>query len=116
MTAALAEQDDATAVAATKPDAPKWYRVVLTHPMHNGRTVFRSVSQDRARAFIERRFPRGSEAYLLTPEGDSFHCEMERTGERGADAPRWAPFDPTSWLPPSQAEPPGQDAWSDKEG
>jgi hypothetical protein len=110
------EQPAAPASAAKKPDGPAWFRVRLTDPVHMGQTLFRSVSESRAKAFIERRFPRGSEAYLETPDGDTFSHEYERTGDKGADADRWAPFDPSEWVRPSQSEPPGQDAWADREG
>lgn len=93
-----------------------WYKVRLTHPNHHKKTVFRSVSESRARAFLVKRFPRGSEAYLEHPDGHTEHYEAERQGEYGMDAERWQPFDPDTWLPPDIQAPPGQDAWSDKEG
>jgi hypothetical protein len=93
-----------------------WFFVRLTHPALNQRNVFRSVSEKRARAFIERRYPRGSEAHLVLPDGSAEHYEAERAGEYGMDADPWAPFDPDSWLPPDQQAPPGESAWSDKEG
>lgn len=93
-----------------------WYKVKLTHPNHNQKTVFRSVDENRARAFIEKRFPRGSEAYLEHPDGTIEHYEHERQGEFGVDQPRWAPFDPSSWEAPDTQAPPGETAWADKEG
>lgn len=93
-----------------------WYKVLLTHPNHNQKVVFRSVSESRARGFVEKRFPRGSEAYLLMPDGSTEHYERERVGDMGADANAWAPFDPSSWETPSEQAPPGESAWSDKEG
>jgi len=99
----------------TKP-SPEFYKVRLTHPNHHRRTVFRSVSESRARAFMEKRFPRGSEAYLESPDGTTHHYEAERTGPQGTDAEQWAPFDPDTWIPVAEAPPPGQDEWADKEG
>ena len=97
-------------------EAPQFYKVVLSHPNHNGKVVFRSVSEKRARAFIENRFPRGSEAHLVMPDGSTHHYEAERSGEKGQDTDRWAPFNPEDWRAPEEAVVPGQDAWSDKEG
>jgi hypothetical protein len=93
-----------------------WFRVRLTHPNHHKRTVFRSMSEKRARAWLVARCPRGSEFYLQTPTGETFHHEAERVGERGIDAEQWAPFDPETWVPVEATAPPGQDAWSDREG
>lgn len=97
-------------------DRPQFWRVRLTHPTHNRRTVFRSVSEKRARNWLEGHFPRGTEAYLESPQGLTFHYEHERAGEKGADAEKWAEFDPETWVPTEQQVPPGQDAWADKEG
>lgn len=98
------------------PDKPRFFRVVLTHPGLNGRTVFRSVSERRAKEWLQNHYPRGSEAHLVTPDGDTHHYEAERAGERGADAEQWQPFDPSTWIPVEQSAPPGQDEWSDTEG
>ena len=98
------------------PDAPQFFKVVATHPHLNGRVFFRSVSEQRARAWLQAHYPRGSEAHLVTPTGDTHHYEAERTGERGADVDVWQPFDPSDWTPVEQAPPPGQDVWSDAEG
>lgn len=99
-----------------KPEAPQFYRVHLTHPVHHKRVVFRSVSEKRARDWLIRRYPRGSEAYLAKPDGTFEHYEAERTGDKGQDAELWADFDPESWVAPEMAPPPGDDAWADKEG
>jgi hypothetical protein len=110
--------DTATATAPKRvqkqPD--EWFRVKLTHPNHNGRTVFRSLSEKRARAWLEAHYPRGSEAHLVLPGGATQSYEAERAGERGADVEAWADFDPSEWTPTEQAPPPGQDEWADKEG
>lgn len=97
-------------------DKPQWFKVVLTHPSLNGRTVFRSLSESRARTWVQNRYPRGSEAHLVSPDGSTQAYEAERTGERGADADQWADFDPSDWVPVEQTPPPGQDEWADKEG
>jgi hypothetical protein len=97
-------------------EAPQFYKVVLTHPSHNKKVVFRSVSQSRAKAFVENHFPRGSEAHLVTPSGDTLHYERERVGEKGQDVETWQPFNPDDWSAPEESVVPGQDSWADKEG
>lgn len=112
----MADTATAAPVKAPKPDAVQFYKVTLTHPTLMGRVVFRSVSEKRAREFIERRYPRGSEAHLVTPTGDTYSYETERTGPKGTDADAWGPFDPSEWVAPEASVPPGQDEWSDREG
>lgn len=101
--------------ADKKPEAA-WNTVKLTHPQNHGRIVFRSVSESRARTWLETHFPRGSEAYLETADGKTYHHELERSGDQGADADVWAEFDPATWVPTNQPAPPGQDDWADQEG
>jgi hypothetical protein len=106
--------------ASTEPPKGKdgfaWYKVVLTHPNLNRKVAFRSLSEARARTFIEKRFPRGSEAHLELPDGSTESYEQERVGEQGIEEDKWGPFDPDSWMPVDQNAPPGENAWSDKEG
>jgi hypothetical protein len=104
------------ATADIKDDEPQFFRVRQTHPAHNKRVVFRSVSESRAKAFVENRFPRGSEVYLESPNGDFSHYEAERAGDKGQDIENWQSFDPASWVAPEEAVAPGQDSWADKEG
>jgi hypothetical protein len=99
-----------------KATAPQFYRVRLSHPVHHKRTVFRSVSLKRTRAWVESRYPRGSEAYLEHPDGTMEAFENERAGDKGQDAELWQEFNPEAWLPAEMAEPPGDSAWADKEG
>jgi len=103
-------------VSTTVSDAPEFYKVKLSHPNHNRRTVFRSISEQRARMFVQNRYPRGSEAYLEHPDGTTEHYEAERQGDNGMHADQWASFDPDSWVPQDQAPPPGDSVWADKEG
>jgi hypothetical protein len=71
--------------APVKASDLDWYKVRLTHHIHNRKVLFRSVSEKRARKFVENRFPRGSEAYLELPDGSEEHYEHERQGEMGTD-------------------------------
>jgi hypothetical protein len=109
------EEDPVTSVEANS-GKPEFYKVRLSHPDNHRKTVFRSVSQKRARAFVERRYPRGSEAYLEHPDGTTEHHEAERQGEYGMDADAWAPFDPDTYQPVEHGTPPGDSEWADLEG
>lgn len=102
---------------AKKDDGPptERYTVKLSHPLDHSKTVFSSVSEKRARRFIQNRFPRGSEAYLVLPDGSTESYEAERSGPYGEDADPWAEFDPASYRPPEEAPPPGESAWGDVE-
>jgi hypothetical protein len=95
---------------------PQFFKVRLSHPVANKRVVFRSVSEKRARQFVQNRYPRGSEAYLETPDGKFESHEFERAGDNGTDADAWATFDPEAYRPPEEAVAPGQSAWADVEG
>jgi hypothetical protein len=106
----------ATESKTNPKNEPQWYKVVSSFPEDRGRVLFRSVSEKRARNFVQNRFPRGSEAHLRLPNGQHEHYEAERQGEHGQDAEPWGPFDPDSWQPPAMQEPPGQSAWGDVEG
>lgn len=115
------EEDTGETVAVktrpvVKPGKPQFFKVVLTHPNHNNRTVFRSVSETRARKWLQDHYPRGSEAHLVAPDGTIEHFETERRGENGMDADQWQPFDPSTWEPVDQMAPPGESEWADKEG
>jgi len=98
------------------PAGPGFYEIRLSHPREGRKRVFRTVSESRAERFLTNRYPRGSEAYLVHPDGSMWSYEAERQGDYGADAEKWAPFDPETYLPPEEAVPPGESAWADVEG
>src|ERR1700751_2581129 len=83
------------------PPTGRW-KVRLSHPRDNRRTVFSTISESRARRHIANRFPRGSEAYLEAPDGTTESYEHERQGSYGEDADQWAPFDPDAYVPPEE--------------
>lgn len=92
------------------------YKVKLSHPLSHAKTVFNSVSERRARSFIQNRFPRGEEAYLAMPDGSFESYQEERAGPYGEDMDKWQPFDPDAYKPPEEQDPPGQSQWADVEG
>ena len=95
---------------------PEFYKVNLTHPDHHDKTVFRSVSSTRAKAFVEARYPRGSEAHLGTPTGERYHYEHERAHPEGLDIDRWQEFDPSSWVAVADVSTPSDSPTADREG
>jgi hypothetical protein len=105
---------DSTKTSA-KDDTPQRWKVRLTHPLDNRKTVFSSVSETRARQYVANRYPRGEEAYLEAPDGSTQSYQQERTGPHGEDAEQWAAFDPDAYVPPDEAPPPGESAWADVE-
>jgi hypothetical protein len=110
-----ASASDSNKVSAKKEASPGRWRVKLSHPLERERVVFSSISEKRARAFIERRYPRGEEAFLESPEGDTESYQAERTGPHGEDAEQWAEFDLAAYVPPEEQAPPGEAAWADVE-
>ena len=97
-------------------DGPERWTVRLSHPAERRRQVFSSVSESRARRFISNRYPRGEEAYLEGPDGNTYSYQHERTGEHGEDAEQWGDFDPDNYRPPEEQSPPGEASWQDVEG
>jgi hypothetical protein len=95
--------------------AGRW-KVRLTHPQERKKVVFSSVSENRARQHLANNYPRGTEAYLESPDGKTEHYEHERQGEYGTDADPWAPFDIDSYQPPAEVEPPVSSDWADRTG
>jgi hypothetical protein len=117
MTTPTRTQPQAEKSPAKKDDeTPGRWQVRLSHPSERKRVVFSSISERRARRFVANRYPRGSEAYLESPDGKFEHYEQERTGPHGEDAEQWGEFDPESYKPPEEQAPPGEAAWQDVEG
>jgi hypothetical protein len=116
-TASSSSSDKATTKTASKDSPPtaRW-KVRLSHPLERRRAVFSSVSEARARSRIVNSYPRGTEAYLESPDGVTESYQQERTGPYGEDAEQWQPFNPDDYQPPEEAAPPGESAWADTEG
>jgi len=96
--------------------APERFKVVSSHPQDLGRVLFSSISEKRARSFVQNRFPRGEEAHLVLPNGSTESFQQERTGPHGEDMDQWQPFDAKAWRAPAEQAPPGETAWVDVEG
>jgi hypothetical protein len=114
-TTTTSDKGSATTKVSAKASSPDRWQVKLSHPLERKRTVFSSVSEKRARAFLQNRYPRGEEAYLEGPDGYTESYQQERTGEHGEDAEPWQAFDPEAYVPPEEAAPVGEAAWADVE-
>lgn len=120
-TTAPAKADTAAAKGSSNPAddvAPKagYWKVRVSHPQSNKRTVFRTMSESRARTWLINRSPRGEEFYLESPDGTTESYVDVRHNTDGSDAPQWTPFDPQDYVPPGEAVPPGDAGWPDIEG
>lgn len=107
-----------TTVSTEKATKPDYYRVVTALSAAGGepdRVLFRSVSEKRARAWLETHAPRGSDILLSKPDGTYESYEAERTGEKGADVDTWQPYDPSDYKRPEQASESAVDEWADVE-
>jgi hypothetical protein len=114
--------DDTGSFAAVKTapkssNAPEFYYVRVANPNANKRALFRSISESRARTWVETHVPTGEEVYLESPNGTMQSYQKGRLdGNYGLEAPEWAPFDPDQYVQASSLEAPGQSAWADAEG
>lgn len=95
---------------------PGWWRVRVSHPKSNKRTVFRSINERRARQWLMNRAPRGEEFYLESPTGEIESYVHGRMNDDGTDASFWQPFDPSQFVPPEEMAAPGDAGWPDMEG
>jgi hypothetical protein len=110
---------DTTTGPAKKPDSPAgpgYWKVRESTPVANKRTIFRSMSEARARTFLERRCPAGEVLYLESPTGATESYVTSRQDENGQEVPSWQPFVPEDYVPPGEALPPGTAGWPDMEG
>ena len=101
--------------AANVGNAPPRYRVVVSNNMAGDRVLFSSVSQTRAKAWIEGHCPRGSHSFLLAPDGSMSSYEAERLtgGPQGEDLEAWQPFDRQAYQAPELAPVNTNDPWAD---
>lgn len=97
--------------------APQFYYVRISNPNANKRALFRSISEVRAKTWVETHVPHGEEVYLESPDGTTTAYHKGRLdGEYGLPVDEWQPFDPDAFQPKGDLEAPGQSAWADSEG
>jgi hypothetical protein len=105
-----------TDTVAVRPK-PGYYKVRVSHPVSNKRTVFRSINEKRARTWLMNHNPRGEEFYLEHPDGSTESYVLGRQDEdTGDELEHWQPFNPEEYLPPEMQAPPGDSGWPDLEG
>jgi hypothetical protein len=92
---------------------PPRYKVVVSNNMAGDRVLFSSVSEKRAKAWIEGHCPRGSHFFLLGPDGVMSSYEAERSGVQGEDAEQWAEFDRDAYQAPTLTPVNTNDPWAD---
>lgn len=93
--------------------APPRYKVIVSNNMTGDRVLFSSVSESRAKTWIESHCPRGSHFFLLMPDGSKLSYEAERTGVQGEDAEPWAEFDRDAYQAPTLSVVNTNDPWAD---
>jgi hypothetical protein len=96
-----------------RPLVSSRFKVIVSNNMAGDRVLFSSLSEARAKAWIEGHCPRGSHFFLLTPDGTMLSYEAERTGVQGADADSWSAFDRDEYQAPSLAQINTNDPWAD---
>jgi hypothetical protein len=105
--------DDMMAAKSGAAKAPPRYKVIVSNNMTGDRVLFSSLSEKRAKAWIEGHCPRGSHFFLLAPDGSMQSYEAERTGVQGEDAEPWAEFDRDAYQAPTLAPINTNDPWAD---
>jgi hypothetical protein len=119
MTTPTAEEIQAAQLVlanAQNAGAPPRYRVVVSNKMSGDRVLFSSVSQTRAKKWIENHCPRGSHFFLLGPDGSTSSYEAERStgmGPNGEDIDTWQPFDREAYQAPDLSPVNSNDPWAD---
>lgn len=102
---------------ATTEATPEFWYVRVSNPQALGRALFRSVSEQRARSWVETHVPHGEEVYLESPSGEKYAYHKGRLdGKYGVPAEEWAEFDPSKYVQPNMPQEAPQSAWADLEG
>jgi|SRR5215469_4894890 len=92
---------------------PDRYKVIVSNNFTGDRVLFSSVSENRARAYVEKNCPRGSHFFVLSPDGSMHAYEAERTDPQGGDVEQWAEFDRDAYQAPTLAPISTNDPWAD---
>jgi hypothetical protein len=102
---------------ASGQKAPPRWKVVVSLKTAGDRVLYSSVSEKRAKKWVEDHCPRGSHFMLVSPDGETSSYEHERLtgGPRGEDVEAWQPFDRDAYqapeLNPVNVNDPWADAW-----
>lgn len=111
----LAAYDEMIARQADAKSGPPRFRVVVSLKTAGDRVLFSSVSEKRAKKWIEDHCPRGSHFHLVSPDGEMSSYEHERHtgGPQGEDIEAWQPFDRDAYQAPELTPVNTQDPWAD---
>jgi hypothetical protein len=106
--------DEMMAAKASQGGPPR-YKVLVSNATHGDRTLFSSVSQTRARKYVEQRCPRGQHFFVRDPDGNDWSYEHERHtgGPQGEDVEVWQPFDRDAYQAPDLQPVSSNDPWAD---
>jgi hypothetical protein len=107
----IAAYDAAQAAAS----GPARFKVIVSNKLSNDRTLFSSVSEKRARLYVENRCPRGQHFFVLAPDGSMSSYEAERLtgGPQGEDVEAWQDFDRDAYQAPDLSPVNSNDPWAD---
>lgn len=110
-----AAYDQLMAGKDARTSAPERYKVVVSNKMNGDRVLFSSVSEKRARKYVEEHCPRGSHFFVLSPDGSMSSYEHERHsgGPQGEDVEVWQPFDRDAYQAPELSPVNTNDPWAD---
>jgi hypothetical protein len=106
---------DALQAAQKANKGPDRYRVIVSLKGAGDRTLFSSVSQKRARKYVEDHCPRGQHFFVLAPDGsmESYEAERLTGGPQGEDIEAWQPFDRDAYQAPTLEPVNTNDPWAD---
>jgi hypothetical protein len=106
--------DEMMAAKASQGGPPR-YKVLVSNNTHGDRTLFSSVSENRARKYVEDRCPRGQHFFVRSPDGTDMSYEHERHtgGPQGEDVDVWQAFDRAAYQAPTLEPVNSNDPWAD---
>jgi hypothetical protein len=110
-----AAYDEMMAGKARPNNGPDRYKVMVSNASTGDRTLFSSVSEKRARKYVEDHCPRGSHFFVRNPDGSDWSYEHERHtgGPQGEDVDVWQPFDRDAYQAPDLSPVSSNDPWAD---
>jgi hypothetical protein len=106
---------DELMAAKAKQGGPPRFKVLVSNSTHGDRTLFSSVSETRARKYVEQRCPRGQHFFVRGPDGTDMSYEHERLtgGPQGEDVDTWQAFDRDAYQAPTLEPVNTNDPWAD---
>jgi hypothetical protein len=100
---------------ATSAGSVARYKVIVSNSMAGDRVLYSSVSEKRARKYVEDKCPRGQHFFVLSPDGSMSSYEQERLtgGPQGEDVEAWQSFDRDAYQAPDLSPVNSNDPWAD---